>query len=110
MLDTDRAIVRSRTVRMSILRIVNVMFDGNPDVAISFDLVCQGLMTGMVPYSEEEIVAALSDLAERGLIEIVNLPTSGRMPEKGYHSTPRGRDFQAHRFPWDLVDAFGGRG
>jgi hypothetical protein len=99
---------RLRNIQEAILRILAICFQGTADLPVLWRHVVEGFARAIVPYSEEEIRAAMTDLVERGLVNVSDEEGLGDMPEKGYRSTPAGRDFLRARCPWDLLDRFSG--
>ncbi len=102
----DAGILRSRTIRESILRQLYNVFRANPDVGCLANHFFEGLSTGLIQHSQAEIEVEFAELRDDGLITIENSPGVGAMPEKLLRITARGRDFTRARFPWMKVDQF----
>ncbi|MCD4699872.1 MAG: hypothetical protein K8R91_04795 [Phycisphaerae bacterium] len=102
----DAGILRSRTVRESILRQLYNVFKANPDVGCLANHFFEGLSTGATQYTQSEIEAEFAELRDDDLITIENSPGVGPMPEKLIRITARGRDFVRGRFPWMKIDEF----
>lgn len=98
--------LREKLIRQTILQIVNTVWHGNADIRVLAEHIFQGLATGQEPYTDEEITSALADLVERRMITVENVETAHRMPSKGYHATPRSRDFEKANFPWEFIEEF----
>ena len=107
---TDIATTRRRTIMEDILHSLHITWQANPGCGIRAGQLGAGMAASMVPPGDDELRAAVADLVERQLIEAVSTEDPGLVPGKVYRITPRGRDFVQHRFPWDLVDSFSGRG
>lgn len=103
------AVVRSRAIREAILRLLNNVFMGCPDVGCLASHIYEGFTTGRVRYTQTEIDAELADLVDDRLISVENAPGVEAIPDKLYKATSRGRDFVRARFPWDRVDEYTGK-
>jgi len=99
---------RLRNIQEAILRDLLIRFQGTPGLPILWRHVVEGFARAIVPYSEEEIRAAMADLVERDLVRDSDEEGLGDLPEKGYRITATGRDFLRARCPWDMLDRFSG--
>jgi len=99
---------RLRTIQEVILRDLAIKFEATPEIPLLWRHILYGFSTGVVPYAEDEIRAALADLVERELAAASDEEGLADLPEKGYRITAVGRDFLRARCPWELLDRFGG--
>jgi len=103
-------VLRSRTIRECILKLLLRMFQAAPELAVAADHVYEGFSTSRLQYTRDDIDPELMDLIESGLVEAIDLPGPGApgLPAKGYRITSAGRDFVRARFPWGKIDEFSG--
>ena len=101
-------ILRSRTIRECILKLLLRMFQAALELAVAADHVYEGFSSSRLQYTRDDIDPELIDLIESGLVEAIDLPATGTMPAKGYRITSAGRDFVRARFPWGRVDEYSG--
>jgi hypothetical protein len=99
-------LVREHAIAEVILRDLDIRWRACPELPLLWRHVVYGFHTALVPYTEDEIRAAVADLVERGLAAAVDAPGGGELPEKGYVITARGRDFLSAHFPWDRLSEF----
>lgn len=101
---------RRRAIQETLLRDLRIRYEAAPGLPLLWAHLLYGFQTATVPYTEEEIRAALADLVERGFATASNEAGAGDLPEKGYVLTADGRDFLDARCPWHLVDRFSPKG
>lgn len=99
---------RLRYIQEAILRDLAIRFEGTPGEALFWRHIIQGFAQAIVPYAEDEIRSAMTDLVERGLVTVSDEEGLGDLPEKGYRITATGRDFLRARCPWEMLDRFSG--
>ncbi len=102
------AVLRSRSIREAILRLLRNTFEACPDVGCLAHHIYSGFGSGRVQYDRAEIDAELADLVADKLITVANAAGIAEIPEKIYHISSRGRDFVLARFPWGRVDEYTG--
>jgi len=102
--------LRRQAIQEAILRDLSIRWQVAADLPLLWQHLLYGFETATVPYSEDEIRAALADLVERGLAAVSDVEGVGALPEKGYTATPDGRDFLAARCPWRQLGRFSGGG
>ncbi len=93
--------LKSRDIRVRILRMLCQLYDVAPGLGERLDAICHDVeaASGPMGYEHDEVRAELGSLLAAHMIEVDN----GRA-----RVAPRGRDFAMAEFPWDKLDEFTG--
>ena len=97
-------VVSMRQLRRRILEILKRLFDGCPDMPMTFDELTGAILKGLTSWnwSKEQIVSEAYELRSRGLVGIDGAP------KRMIRSTAKGRDFLLAGCPWEEIDEFTG--